>query len=467
MVSKIPIVKKRTKHFKRHQSDRYKSVKEAWRKPKGIDNRVRRRFKGQIAMPKIGYGSNKKTRHLLPSGLKKFLVSNVREVELLLMHNKSYAAEIAHNVSSRNRIVILEKAKALGVKVTNSAARLRSEERASHAGSWYTDRADHLNNELVKWLEDAQPSEEDDYSFPVRGSKAIIAPHAGYSYSGPPAAWAYKSIDTTGIKRVFILGPSHHVYLDGCALSRCQEYATPLGNLPLDLTISSAYTISVIEELRETERFEDMDLETDEDEHSIEMHLPYVRKVFEGMDIMIVPILVGAINKSKEKAFGKLLAPFLARDDTFCVVSSDFCHWGTRFQYTFYYPSVPNTTSASVHLSRANAFSSFPPDFPIHASISALDHEAMDILTLPPSTGKDAHDEFTAYLGRTKNTICGRHPIGVLLGALSALEGDGVDRSTDNNMRKVTMKWVRYEQSSKCRNINDSSVSYASAYVVY
>ncbi|KAI0002003.1 60S ribosomal protein L32 [Russula vinacea] len=129
MAVKTPIIKKRTKPFKRHQSDRYKSVKEAWRKPKGIDNRVRRRFKGQLPMPKVhGYGSNKKTRHLLPSGLKKFLVYNVRELELLLMHNKSYAAEIAHNVSSRNRVVILERAKALGLKVTNPAARLRSEE---------------------------------------------------------------------------------------------------------------------------------------------------------------------------------------------------------------------------------------------------------------------------------------------------------------------------------------------------
>ena len=97
----------------------------------------------------IGYGSNKKTRHLLPNGLKKFLVNNVREVDLLLMHNKSFAAEIAHSVSSRNRTIILERfvesdiglicytylskscdhrAKVLGVRVTNPAARLRSEE---------------------------------------------------------------------------------------------------------------------------------------------------------------------------------------------------------------------------------------------------------------------------------------------------------------------------------------------------
>jgi large subunit ribosomal protein L32e len=49
----VPIVKKRTAHFNRHQSDRFKCVAPSWRKPKGIDNRVRRRFKGQAAMPKV------------------------------------------------------------------------------------------------------------------------------------------------------------------------------------------------------------------------------------------------------------------------------------------------------------------------------------------------------------------------------------------------------------------------------
>lgn len=135
----VPIVKKHTKRFNRHQSDRFKCVDPSWRKPKGIDNRVRRRFKGQAAMPKvrtirrdpkketriegwrrgegigsgielsravlrgtymlislvrqIGYGSNRKTRHMMPSGHKAFLVNNTRDLDLLLMHNKSYAAE--------------------------------------------------------------------------------------------------------------------------------------------------------------------------------------------------------------------------------------------------------------------------------------------------------------------------------------------------------------------------------------
>ncbi|KAB5558555.1 60S ribosomal protein L32 [Coniochaeta sp. 2T2.1] len=123
----VPIVKKRTKGFMRHQSDRFMRVDATWRKPKGIDNRVRRRFKSNLVMPSIGYGSNKKTKHMMPSGHKAFLVSNVRDVELLLMHNKTYAAEIAHNVSSRKRIDIIARAKQLSVKVTNPKAKVTTE----------------------------------------------------------------------------------------------------------------------------------------------------------------------------------------------------------------------------------------------------------------------------------------------------------------------------------------------------
>lgn len=126
-VKHVPIVKKHKKRFNRHQSDRFKCVDASWRKPKGIDNRVRRRFKGQAAMPKIGYGSNKKTRHLTPSGHKAFLVHNVNDVDLLLMHNHTFAAEISHAVSSRKRIDIIAKAKALGVKVTNPKGRVTTD----------------------------------------------------------------------------------------------------------------------------------------------------------------------------------------------------------------------------------------------------------------------------------------------------------------------------------------------------
>ncbi|XP_050605964.1 60S ribosomal protein L32-like [Macaca thibetana thibetana] len=124
---KPKIVQKRTKKFIRHQSDRYVKIKRNWWKPRGIDNRVRRRFKGQILMPNIGYGSNKKTKHMLPSGFRKFLVHNVKELEVLPTCNKPYCAEITHNVFSKNRKAIVERAAQLAIRVTNPNARLHSE----------------------------------------------------------------------------------------------------------------------------------------------------------------------------------------------------------------------------------------------------------------------------------------------------------------------------------------------------
>lgn len=74
-------------------------------------------------------------------------------------------------------------------------------------------------------------------------------------------------------KRIFILGPSHHVRLRGCSLSIANKYKTPLYDLKIDSQINA--------ELEETQRFSWMEMKTDEDEHSIEMHLPYIAKVME------------------------------------------------------------------------------------------------------------------------------------------------------------------------------------------
>mmetsp|Transcript_119339 Transcript_119339/g.345190 ORF Transcript_119339/g.345190 Transcript_119339/m.345190 type:complete len:134 (+) Transcript_119339:72-473(+) len=122
------IVKKRIKKFPRFQADRFKRMNPAWRKPRGIDGRVRRRFKGSTLMPNIGYGSDKKTRFRLRNGFYKFLVRNLSDLEMLLMHNEKYAVEIAHNIGAKKRKEIVERADQLRLHVTNRNGRLRAEE---------------------------------------------------------------------------------------------------------------------------------------------------------------------------------------------------------------------------------------------------------------------------------------------------------------------------------------------------
>eukprot|EP00922_Rhytidocystis_sp_ex-Travisia-forbesii_P044742 GHVS01066678.1.p1 GENE.GHVS01066678.1~~GHVS01066678.1.p1 ORF type:complete len:137 (+),score=9.65 GHVS01066678.1:74-484(+) len=125
---KIKIIKKRTKRFNRFQSDRYNRVKPSWRKPRGIDNRVRRKFKGTNLMPNIGYGSNRKTKHLLQNGFYKFRVRNLDDLEMLLMQNGRFCAEICHTVAAKMRREIVERSAQLKVKLINANARLHAHE---------------------------------------------------------------------------------------------------------------------------------------------------------------------------------------------------------------------------------------------------------------------------------------------------------------------------------------------------
>ena len=114
-------IKKKSNLFRRHHSDRYKRVKLAWRKPRGIDNCVRRRFKGKNIMPSIGFGSNKKTRNLNKNGLYKIRIFNTKDLDMLVMSNRKFEAEIGKGVGHRKKNLILKKALNLDIKISNYA----------------------------------------------------------------------------------------------------------------------------------------------------------------------------------------------------------------------------------------------------------------------------------------------------------------------------------------------------------
>jgi large subunit ribosomal protein L32e len=103
--------------FVRQESWRYIRLAENWRKPKGIDNKMRKQVSGVPPLVKVGYRGPKKARGLHPSGYKDKLIHNIRDLEKL--DPKTDAARIGHSVGRRKRIDIVNKADALGIKVLN------------------------------------------------------------------------------------------------------------------------------------------------------------------------------------------------------------------------------------------------------------------------------------------------------------------------------------------------------------
>ncbi|KAI6190540.1 MEMO1 family protein [Aphelenchoides bicaudatus] len=281
---------------------------------------------------------------------------------------------------------------------------------ASHAGSWYSDNSRELDRQLGEWLDQSGPT--------LGQARCIISPHAGYTYCGDTAAFAFKQIVPDKVKRVFVLGPSHVVFLNGCALTTCGKYRTPLRDLQVDVQINA--------ELSATDAFEPMSIRNEEAEHSIEMQLPFIAKVMGDRQFTIIPVLVGSLSQQRQQSYGRIFAKYVADPQSLFVISSDFCHWGSRFHYT------PHSVTSNK---------------PIHEQIAALDQRAMDaIATLNPPV-------FSDYLKETQNTICGRNPICVMLQAAEYF------RQMNNHNHE--MRFLKYSQSNKCRSTSESSVSYA------
>ncbi|EDO06391.2 Memo-like family protein [Babesia bovis T2Bo] len=284
--------------------------------------------------------------------------------------------------------------------------------RSIHAGSWYSNDAEILTEQIDQALSQAVE--------PFGSAlKYIISPHAGYAYSLKTAGMSYGIIDTKKVNTVFILGPSHHLPLKGCAVDVSSTLQTPFGELQVDNDITT--------ELLKGKCFKELSKRNSEEEHSIEMQLPilhYVANKSNADHIKVVPIVVGYMLNEGLEDVGQALLPYFEKEDTIFVISSDFCHFGKRFGFT------------------RTGFED--QDMPIWKAIESLDLDGVKLIVEHDLEG------FLAYLRKTKNTICGRHPIEVLLKLISM------------SQLKITSKMLSYTQSSKCSERSDSSVSYCS-----
>lgn len=145
--------------------------------------------------------------------------------------------------------------------------------------------------------------------------KAIIAPHAGYIYSGPVAAGAYHLLASARqrINRVVLLGPSHRVPLSGLAVCSADYYATPLGTIQLDhaaaLRLLELPQVSMLDEAHTME-------------HSLEVQLPFLQTVLDQFSL--IPLVVG--DASTEQV-SEVLDRLWGGDETLIIISSDLSHY--------------------------------------------------------------------------------------------------------------------------------------------
>ena len=148
----------------------------------------------------------------------------------------------------------------------------------------------------------------------VGSVKAVVAPHAGYMYSGPLAARSLSALsDGRPVDRVVVLGPAHFVGLDGLALPDADALATPLGELKMDTEACA--------ELANLPQV-DVSVQAHLREHSIEVELPFLQLLFP--EVRLVPLLVGS---SPPEEVAEVLELLWACPATRFVVSSDLSHY--------------------------------------------------------------------------------------------------------------------------------------------
>ena len=208
---------------------------------------------------------------------------------------------------------------------------------ATQANRFYTGDARELSEEVDSLL--ALHRNDAKYN----NVAAVIVPHAGYYFSGNVAASAYMAIDAKKqYKRIFLLGPSHHEWLDGASVNtEADYYATPLGNVKVDHETAVKLTTIATPHSAPSENYTNLtnNKNTDETdktdffyrpeahdrEHCLEVQLPFLQRMFKEVP-PIVPIVISTNDYDKLKRMSEVLKPYFTDENLF-VISSDFSHY--------------------------------------------------------------------------------------------------------------------------------------------
>jgi len=178
------------------------------------------------------------------------------------------------------------------------------------AGSWYDSKPEELSRQLDRYLLQAESSA------PTEGIVGLIAPHAGYVYSGQVAAHAYRLVHGQDFKTVVIVGPSHRHGFRGCSIYPSGGYETPFGVAQVDETLATA--------LSKASGFKFVP-NAHREEHSVEMQVPFVQKVLP--EAKILPIVMGAPTEKTISSLADAFAKTLRGQKVLIVASTDLSHF--------------------------------------------------------------------------------------------------------------------------------------------
>jgi len=187
--------------------------------------------------------------------------------------------------------------------------KLTGARQAAVAGVFYPDEAICLAQAIQAYLPPV--------TTPAAVPKAIVAPHAGYVYSGAIAGTVYAQLQAARetIRRVVLLGPSHRVPLRGMALPEVAWFQTPLGNVPIDQPLQAQ--VQALPGVLLSDHAHAL-------EHSLEVHLPFLQTVLH--DFTLLPLVLGQTQPEQVAA---VLDCVWGGAETLIVVSSDLSHYLT------------------------------------------------------------------------------------------------------------------------------------------